>query len=115
MITLPASAQSPPRDFVSSSRDLLGISEHLTASLSFADVDGDGDLDVLCANGRHWPEQNEVYLNNGLGRFTSGYALGKELATSYAVPAGDLDGDGDVDVVVANDMAPSWEIGRAHV
>ncbi|MFC1540284.1 FG-GAP-like repeat-containing protein, partial [Gemmatimonadota bacterium] len=85
---------------------LLGLKLDRSPSLTFADVDDDGDLDVLVANGRHWPQVNEVFLNNGRGRFTIGYPLGVEFSTSYAVPAGDLDGDGDCDVVVANDSAP---------
>jgi hypothetical protein len=101
----PAQAQS--RGFSEEPEILLGLREDRSPSMSFVDVEGDGDLDVLVANGRHWPQGNEVFLNNGRGRFTVGYPLGEELSTSYGVPAGDLDGDGDPDVVVANDQAPN--------
>ena len=94
--------------FVSTDRNVLGSAEELTASLTFVDVDGDTDLDVVFANGRHWAQTNEVYLNNGVGQFTVGYPLGPEKATTYAVPAGDLDGDGDADIIVANDRAENW-------
>ena len=72
------------------------------------DSDGDGDADALLANGRHWAQVNEVYINNGAGQFTFGYPLGPEKATTYASPAGDLDGDGDLDVIVGNDRAENW-------
>ncbi len=100
-------AMAQNRSFSEEPDVLLGLREDRSPSLTFVDVDGDGDLDVLVANGRHWPQRNEVFLNNGRGRFTIGYFLGEELSTSYAVPAGDLDGDGDPDVVVANDQAPN--------
>ena len=102
------------RTFAESPEILLGLKLDRSSSLSFADVDNDGDIDVLVANGRHWPQVNEVFLNNGSGRFTTGirtgiftvgYPMGVEYATSYGVPTADLDGDGDIDVVVANDMA----------
>ena len=86
----------------------MGTPADLTAGVAFADVDGDGDLDALYANGRHWPQTNEIYLNNGRGQFTVGYPLGLEKATTYGTPAGDLDGDGDLDVVVGNDQAENW-------
>ncbi|MFC2159064.1 FG-GAP repeat domain-containing protein [Acidobacteriota bacterium] len=104
------SAEGSPeknRTFSEKPEILLGLKLDRSPSLTFMDVDGDGDLDVLVANGRHWPQANEVFLNNGRGRFTIGYSLGEEFSTSYAVPAGDLDGDGDCDVVVANDSAPN--------
>lgn len=94
--------------FQSTNRLVFGTPADLTASIVFTDVDSDGDLDAVLANGRHWAQVNEVYLNNGTGQFTVGYPLGPEKATTYAVPAGDLDGDGDVDVVVGNDRAENW-------
>ena len=72
-------AQSPsapssgaPRTFTTTNRLVFGTPSDLTASIVFADVDGDGDLDALLANGRHWAQVNEVYINNGDGQFTFG-------------------------------------------
>ncbi len=81
----------------------LGAGSELTASVSLGDVNGDGALDVVVANGRHWPGQNRVYLNDGRAGFTLARRLGDEEAGSYAVPLADFDGDGDLDVAVGND------------
>lgn len=108
VFAFPGVLAAQERSFRWTDRYVLGTELHLSAGLTFADVDGDGDMDALVANGRHWPQPNEVYLNNGAARFTVSYRLGSRSATTYAVPAGDLDGDGDVDVVVANDMAENW-------
>ncbi|MEE2900564.1 MAG: VCBS repeat-containing protein, partial [Gemmatimonadota bacterium] len=78
-----APGRAQERAFVSNDRTILGASDDLTASVTFVDVDGDQDLDIVYANGRHWAQLNEVYLNNGSGRFTVGYALGLEKATTY--------------------------------
>ena len=85
----------------------LGGGSELTASVSLGDVNGDGALDVVVANGRHWPEQNRVYLNDGDAAFTLARRLGEEEAGSYAVPLADFDGDGDLDVAVGNDRTRS--------
>ncbi len=81
----------------------LGAEANLTASVSLGDVDGDGDLDAVVANGRHWAQQNYVFLNDGHGFFRTARRLGEELATSYRVVLADFDGDGDLDVAVGND------------
>lgn len=66
-----------------------------TKAIEIADMDGDGDLDIV--NGA----MCQVWFNDGTGLFKSGSQfIGLDVAT--AIEAGDLDGDGDVDLVVVN-------------
>ena len=89
----------------------LGDATARTASVSLGDIDGDGDLDLVVANGRHWPAQNELFRNDlangGKGSFAEPLPLGTDQSTTYTAALGDLDGDGDLDVVVGNDRKPS--------
>ena len=66
----------------------------------FADVDGDGDLDVVSAT---------IWFNNGTGVFTQGSS---NLGGGNAIDVGDIDGDGDLDVFKAApglyDGAQAW-------
>lgn len=74
-------------------------------SASWGDVDNDGDLDVFIANAGYFQEENnKLFLNNGNGGFsevTSG-ALVSDGGCSYGSAFGDVDNDGDLDLVVAN-------------
>ncbi len=47
--------------------NFFGEPTALTASVNLGDLDGDGDIDGFAVNGRHWIQQNEIYLNNGMG------------------------------------------------
>ena len=88
-----------------------GIFEERTGSLGDAptygvalgDLDGDGDLDAICANNG---VESESWINDGEGRFTHGEGTsGNTFAArnSWGVALGDLDRDGDLDAVFAND------------
>ena len=98
----PAQAQS----FTTNSRLLLGTDANKSASVRVGDLDGDKDLDVVVANGRHWPQQNFALFNQGTGRFNVMQPIGNQRSTTYACEVADLDGDGDLDIATGNDNAP---------
>ncbi|HKG95011.1 MAG TPA: CRTAC1 family protein [Gemmatimonadaceae bacterium] len=68
---------------------------------SFADYDGDGDLDLLVTN---IDRRNDLYRNDGRGHFTrDAAALPPDSAGASKGQAwGDFDNDGDLDLFVAN-------------
>ena len=63
-----------------------------------ADLDGDGDLDLVVANENG---DTALFFNEG-GQFVPGPFPTDPGEESREVDAGDLDGDGDLDLVVAN-------------
>jgi len=81
----------------------LGYQKNLTSSIGLGDLDQDGDIDLVIANGRHWAEQNIIFFNDGKGFFRRSKNLGSESNTSYQAPVVDIDNDGDLDILVAND------------
>jgi hypothetical protein len=74
-----------------------------TDGIDLGDVDGDGDLDLVTAN--RASEAEAVWLNDGAGNFTPHPTAPtfNPNTNSNAVKLGDLDGDGDLDAVVADD------------
>jgi len=76
------------------------------AHVQAIDVDGDGDLDLVVASlGVLFPDNRRIGAvvileNDGEQRFTS-HVVAHGIARVADVRAGDLDGDGDLDLVVA--------------
>lgn len=91
-----------------------------TAALDF---EQDGDLDIIVVNGRvvrfgappqpgytgafaHLPEPNLCYVNDGTGRFQSAGEVAAVVAApleiSRGLALGDLDNDGDDDLLITN-------------
>ncbi|MDH3651623.1 MAG: VCBS repeat-containing protein, partial [Saprospiraceae bacterium] len=95
-------------ELTSNGRLILGTYQERTASVATGDIDKDGDIDIIVANGRHWPGHNRIFINNGRGIFTVEKILGDQSSTTYAAELADLDNDGDLDIAVGNDMAPNY-------
>ncbi|RRO15021.1 FG-GAP-like repeat-containing protein, partial [Flavobacteriaceae bacterium 14752] len=67
-----------------------------------ADLDGDGDLDVISANLNN--EKVAWYANDGVGNFGPQQAISSNMGTARLIYAADLDADGDQDVIAAGDF-----------
>ncbi|MEZ6017756.1 MAG: VCBS repeat-containing protein [Planctomycetota bacterium] len=68
------------------------------------DMDGDGDLDIY---GLNWRVQfftftDQIYPNNGNGTFSAGVTLPSSGDDDNEADWFDYDGDGDLDIIVAN-------------
>jgi hypothetical protein len=82
----------------------ISTDAYTTLSVALEDVDGDGDLDLVTGNGNN--QANRLYLNNGTASPFSGVSgsdIGTDASNTMSVVLGDVDGDGDLDLVVGND------------
>jgi len=72
-----------------------------TLSIAVGDIDGDGDLDVVAGNGSF--QANRVWRNNGSGVFNDVDMTSlMDTDSTNSVVLGDVDGDGDLDLITGN-------------
>ena len=84
----------------SDASDRLPRAIHDSEDVAFADFDGDGDLDLVLVS--EDDRTDELYLNDGEGRFAdaSGRLPPGDVANALAVI--DLDRDGSLDILIGN-------------
>ncbi len=115
--------------------DSGGAQDEWSTSAAWADVDGDGWLDLFVANYVHWSPSTDIYTsqdgktksyatpqqypgstcrlyrNKGDGTFeetTQQAGVELPMAKSMGVAMDDFDGDGHIDLVVTNDTQPNF-------
>jgi hypothetical protein len=81
-----------------SSQAVLGLTGS-SRMIKVADVDGDGDLDIL--TGGAWHTQLRLFLREGDHWVDATAQLPQQLTSIGDAEFGDVDGDGDLDIVLA--------------
>src|SRR3989442_1436115 len=89
----------------------FGPGQATTRTLAFGDLNGDGYLDVISGS---YQQNSIVYLNNG-DRDRNGHwdrtftpaPIDTGNASTLAVALGDMDGDGDLDILTGNERQPN--------
>lgn len=84
-----------------------------TNQISVGDLDLDGDLDLVFANGGNFFSQGpslpqRIFINDGMGNFTDeSVARLNFMGLARGVEMGDIDDDGDLDLIFAQDFQRS--------
>ena len=88
--------------FAERTRDVLGPTPDLARVVKARDLNGDGQTDIVV--GTTYQTQSRLYLGEGRGRFrevTATHLPRQPLSVGDLEP-GDVDGDGDLDLVLAD-------------
>ena len=91
-----------------SAQQVITTDADRAVSVHAADLDGDGDADVLSAS--QSDDKIAWYENLGGGTFSAQQVITTDADYAYSVHAADLDGDGDADVLSASfvDNKVAW-------
>ncbi len=93
--------------WVDATAEAIGETAEYTNRVELADLDADGDVDILFANGGGYeapeePEASRVFLNTGDGTFeeATDAVMGDLVGIARVVKVADLDGDGGNDILL---------------
>lgn len=110
-IVVPGRYQNPSIIYINNGKgafhesQTFGAAKDDTTTVAVADLDRDGDPDIVAAN---WEQQHAVFLNDGRGGFADSRSFGSGDEQTWTVQLGDVDLDGDLDVVLGNVNVASW-------
>lgn len=84
----------------SDASDRIPAADHDSEDIGVADFDRDGDLDVVVVS--EDDQVNELYFNDGSGRFSDEGSRLPATGTSNAVQVADISGNGAADILIGN-------------
>lgn len=88
----------------------ITLDSHKTQAIALGDVNRDGHIDFISGNARSTGEDRYLYLNNGTSDPFSGVSgIGIQptrLEATQAMALGDIDNDGDLDLITGSNNAP---------
>jgi hypothetical protein len=97
--------------------ETIGETHEYTNGVELADLDADGDTDILFANGGGYeapeePEASRVYLNVGDGAFEDATqaVLGDFTGTTRVIKVADLDGNGGNDILLGTNYGSQSQL-----
>jgi len=95
----------------------VSVMDYITSSPALGDIDGDGSVDVIIGTSTGQGHVGLVYALKGTGdRLGAMWPTSIEGNVCYSSPAlGDLDGDGDVELVIGSCRQPGSLGGQIHV
>jgi hypothetical protein len=106
--TRPTTAPAPAY-WVDATAETIGDVVEWSNKVELADIDADGDVDILMANGGDYdtagePVLSHVLVNDGSGRFEdmSSDVLGSTTGIARVIKVRDVDQDGHLDILIGN-------------
>lgn len=87
--------------------EIIRTGPYTSGSLHTADLDGDGDQDVVYGSSQ-FDDRVAWFANDGSGGFSPEHLISTQVSSINDVYAADLDGDGDQDVLAASGNGVIW-------